>query len=83
MNKLTEWKLAQKIDESGRRGVIIGLAIAALVVATVVITILKVRCLKKQFGCLHCDVDELGDDFVDADGCDENGCCYTNENDFV
>ena len=83
MSKLSEWKLAQKIQASGRRGIIIGLVIAVLVILAVVITIIKVRWLKKQFGCLHCDLDELGDDFADDDEADETGCCYTSEKDFV
>jgi len=82
MSKLTESKLAQKLQASEYRGVIIGLGIAALVILIVIGTIVKVRLLKKSFECLHCDMDELGEDFVDED-CDENGCAYTSEKDFV
>ena len=82
MSKLNEWKLAQTIQASGRRGMIIGILVAVLFIVAVVIAVLKVRCLKKSFGCLHCDLDELGDDFVDVD-CDDDGCYYTSEKDFV
>ncbi|MCL2216869.1 MAG: hypothetical protein FWB91_07585 [Defluviitaleaceae bacterium] len=82
MNKLSEWKLAQKIQDSKHKGVIIGLAIAFLIIAIVVITIVKIRLLKKGFACLQCDIDDM-DDFIDEDDCDENGCCYTSEKDFV
>jgi len=82
MSKVNEWKLAQKIQASGQRGVIIGIVIAILFITAVVLAILKIHWLKKTFGCLHCDLDELGDDFVDVD-CDDDGCCYTSEKDFV
>jgi len=78
MRKLSEWKLAQKIRASGRRGIIIGLIIAALVIVGVVLVVIKFRWVKKQFGCLHCDVDTLGDDFSDDDEED-----FANEKDFV
>jgi len=80
---LPDWKLAQKLQESKYKGVIIGLAIAALVITITVLIIVKIRLMKKSFDCLHCDLDELGEDFVDGEGCDENGCCYTSEKDFV
>ena len=83
MSKLTEWKLAQKINDSERRGLILGLTIAAALILITVGIIIKVRLLKKHLGCLHCDVDDLGDEFADEDDCDENGCCYTSEKDFV
>jgi len=79
MSKLSEWKLAQKIQASGRRGIIIGLAIAAVICLIVAVGIIKMRWLKKHFGCLQCDVDELGDEFAD----DGENCCYGTEKDFV
>jgi hypothetical protein len=53
------------------------------VVLLAVLTVLKVRWLKENFSCLECDMDELDDDFMDDEDCDENGCCYTSEKDFV
>jgi len=79
MSKLSEWKLAQKIQASGRRGVVVGLIIAGLIILAVILTIVKIRLLKKHFGCFHCDMDDM-DDTID---CDEDGCCYTSEKDFV
>jgi len=39
--------------------------------------------MKKKFDCLHYDLDDLDEaDDVDCD-CDENGCSYTSEKDFV
>jgi len=42
-------------------------------------------CLKKKFDCLHYDLDDLDDEFEDGDicDCDENGCSYTTDKDFV
>ena len=67
MKKLAELKLAQKIQASGRKGVIVGLAIAAVVCIGVAFVVIKMNWIKKQFGCLHCEVDSLGDDFIDED----------------
>ena len=78
MNKLSEWKLAQKITASGRKGFIIGLAIAAVICLIVALLIIKMHWLKKHFGCLKCDVDELSDDFAEG-----GNCCYGTEKDFV
>ena len=77
MSKLADLKLAEKIQASGRRGVIVGLALAALICLTVAAVIIKCRWLKKHFGC-------CGGDIADIDGgCEEDGCCYTSEKDFV
>jgi len=83
MSKLQEWKLAQKIDASEKRGLIIGLSIAALIILIVIGAIIKIYLLKKYFGCMHCDMDDIGDDLVEEDDIDENGCCYTSDKDFV
>ena len=82
MSKLSEWKLAQKIQASGTRGVIIGLAVAALVCLIVAVVIIKGRwikcCLRKHFSYFG------GSDLLDInDGGEEEGCCYTSEKDFV
>jgi len=78
MNKISSWKLAQKLQESNKKGLITGLIIAILVIAIVVAVIVKMQWLKKQFGCDECD---LEDDF-DLDF-DEDGGVYTSEADFV
>jgi len=78
MSKLSEWKIAKKIEASGKKGIVIGLAIAAVILLVVVAIVVKTRWIKKQFGCLHCDVDELNDEF-----CDDEECCYGTEKDFV
>ncbi|MCL1842664.1 MAG: hypothetical protein FWF79_02515 [Defluviitaleaceae bacterium] len=81
--KISEWKLAQKIQASGRRGVIIGLLIALAIIAAVVITIIKVNWIKKNFGC-GCDMGEFDEDYyLDADDLDEHGCAYAGEKDFA
>ena len=83
MSRINEWKLAQKIQASGRRGMITGLLIAAFVILVVVGAIIKVRWLKKHFGCFHCEADDFVDDFIDADDLDDDGCCYTSDKDFA
>ena len=77
VSKLTEWKLAQKIQASGRRGIIIGLAVAALICLLVAVCIIKCRWLKKHFGCWSGDLLDIND------GGDDEGCCYTSDKDFV
>ena len=79
MKKLSNWRLAQKLQASGRKGVILGLAIAALVILIVAVVLIKARWLKKKMDRLHYDFDELSDDF--DDDCDE--CAMANEKDFV
>ena len=76
MSKLTEWKLAQKIQASGRKGVIIGLAVAALICLLVAVCIVKCRWLKKHFGC-------CGSDLLDVNDGGDDDCCYTSDKDFV
>ena len=76
MSKLAEWKLAQKIQASGRKGIIIGLAVAALICLLVAVCIIKCRWLKHYFGC-------WGNDLLDVNDGGEDDCCYTSEKDFV
>jgi hypothetical protein len=83
MTRLSEWNMAQRIQASGRRGIIIGICIALLVIAAVVITVIKINWLKKTFGNC-CDCGDFDDDFyIDEDDIDEDGCCYTSEKNFV
>ena len=78
MNKMTEWKLAQKINASGRRGIVVGLAAAALICLLVAVCIMKCRWLKHHFGCCgHSDLLDVNDGGPDDD------CCYTSDKDFV
>jgi hypothetical protein len=82
MNKLSEWKLAQKLNESGRRGMIIGMCVAILIIVAVIIAIVKIKWVKRTFNGY--DMGDLDEDYyLDEDDIDENGCCYTNEKDFV
>ena len=82
MSKLSEWKLAQKIQASGTRGIIIGLAVAALVCLVVAVVIIKSRwirnCMRNHFGRFG-----KGDLLDLNDGGDDEGCCYTSDKDFV
>ena len=85
MRKISEWKLAQKLQASNKRGLIIGLTIGAVICLIVAAVIVKVHWLKKKFDCLHCDLDDMDYELKDADACDcdENGCSYTSDKDFV
>jgi len=78
MNQISNWKLAQKLQASNKKGLITGLLIALLVIAIVIAVIIKMQWLKKQFGCDECD---LEDDF-DLDF-DEDDGVFTSESDFV
>ena len=83
MSRLSEWKVAQKIQSSGKRGMVIGMCVAVLIIAVVIIAVVKINWLKSLFngGCC-CDDDYDDDDFfIDLDEMDENGCAYTSEND--
>ena len=81
MYKISEWKLAQKLQASKHRGLIIGLTIGVLVCLMIVGAIIKICWLKKKFGCLHYEIDgEFSEDLCE---CDENGCSYTSDKDFV
>jgi len=87
MRKISEFGLAQKLMKSEKRGLIIGVAIGVFVCLIAVAAIVKFIWLKKRFECLHYDLDDLDCEFIDEDecdcGCDENGCSYTSEKDFV
>jgi len=84
MCKISEWKLAKKLQASNKRGLIIGLSIGILVCLIVAGAIIKICWLKKKFECLHYNLDDLDGELDDDDcECDENGCSYTSERDFV
>jgi len=78
--KLSNWKLAKKLQLSNKRGVITGLIIALLVIAIVVAVIVKLQWFKKLFGCGECEF-ELDDEFDLA--FEEDGGVFTSEEDFV
>ena len=79
MRKISEWKLAEKLQASNRRGVIIGICIAVLIIVAVVVVVAKINWLKKTFGC--CDCDDFDEYHLDDDDLDESG--YANDKDFV
>ena len=87
MRKISDCRLAQKLKASKHRGLILGLGIGILVVLVVVGAIVKICWLKKKFEYLHYDLDDLDCEFDETGecdcGCDENGCSYTSEKDFV
>ena len=83
---MSEWKLCKKLQESNKRGLIIGIAIGLVVCLVIAAIIVKLFCLKKKWDCCtYYDLDECECDFEDAEDCecDENGCTYTTDNDFV
>lgn len=81
MAKLRDWKMAQKIQASGKRGMIIGMCVAVLIIVVVVIAIIKIDWLKSFFKRDDCCCDFDDDFYLDADEMDENGCAYTSEKD--
>jgi len=89
MCKISEWKLAKKLQASNKQGLIIGISIGVLVCLVIVAVIVKFFWLKKKFDYLHYDLDDLDDldgefeDENDLCDCDENGCSYTSDKDFV
>jgi len=82
MNKLSDWSLAQKLQDSKCRGIVIGVTIALAIVVVVAAIIIKIHWMKKHLGCCH-DRDIFEDDFMDDDCCGEDGCCIASEKDFV
>jgi len=76
MSKITDCKLAHKLRESNKAGIITGLVIAAVVITLVVVAIIKMQWIKKQFCCVDCDDDMFDDDFDFDSDC-------TCETDFV
>ena len=82
MNKITEWALAEKLQASNKKGIILGICIAFGVILIVSAVILKVYLIKKHFGCCR-EIDFFEDDF---DGCccqDQDCDCLASEKDFV
>ena len=65
MSKFSEWNLAQKLQESNKKGLIAGIAIALVVVAIIILVIVKIKCIRQYIGCDECDLDDLEDDFID------------------
>ena len=84
MCRISECKLAQKLQACDKKGLAVCLTVSILACLVIVGIIVKICCLKKKFECLEdcCNYDcEFEDDEV-CD-CDENGCSYTSEKDFV
>ena len=82
MSKISNWKLAKKLQASNKRGLIVGLTIGIIVCLMIAGAIVKLCWLKKKFECLHYDLDDMDGEFDDCD-CDESGCSYTSDRDFV
>jgi len=82
MRRLCDLKLAQKLQASNKKGLLIGLSIGVLV-ALIAVCIYKCCCMKKKFECMHYDLDDFEDMDEDICDCDENGCNYTSDKDFV
>jgi hypothetical protein len=83
---IKDFNLMEKFKTYEKRGIIIGLIIALVIIAITTIAIVKYLWLKKQFDGLCYDLDDLYDDedFCDEDcDCDEQeeGCCVTSEKD--
>jgi len=81
MNKLTDWSLAQKLKASNKHGIMIGIAIAVAIILIVAAIIIKMRWMKKHFGCSCCDADMFDADFLDDD--DDDDYNVANDKDFV
>ena len=81
MYNISTCKLAQKLQASNKRGLIIGISIGVLV-CLAVIAVIKCCCLKKRHECMYYDLDDFDCD-LDEVACDENGCSYTSDKDFV
>jgi len=91
---MNDWKYLKKLKSSKNSGIVIGIAIAAGILALVgiIALITKCCCRKSMYyescccgededNCEDCCEDRFfGDSENDAD---ENGCCYTSEKDFV
>ena len=80
-----EWKLLEKFRSYEKRGIVIGILIALVVVIIVTVCIIKYFWLKKQFDSLNYDLDDFydeDDDDEDDEKCCEDGCCTANEKDF-
>ncbi|MCL1884187.1 MAG: hypothetical protein FWF81_10625 [Defluviitaleaceae bacterium] len=79
MKNLSPWKISEQLQASGRRGVIIGICVTLAIIVAIILTIMKIRWLKKHFGCCGCD--DFDDDFyIDEDDIAEEG--YASEKDF-
>ena len=82
MYKLSSCKLAQKLQASNKQGMIIGISIGIIVCLVVVGLIIKCCCLKKKHDCMYYDLEDFDCD-LDEVACNENGCSYTSDKDFV
>jgi hypothetical protein len=84
--QLPGWKVDLLLDTK-KRGIILGVSIALLVVLVTAIAALKIYWLKKYYASLKCDVEVLDAEEFNFEATDvvnerdENGCTYTNESD--
>jgi len=73
MSRLTESKLALKLRENKKAGIITGIIIAVAVISLVVLVVLKISWIKDRLGCGRCEADLLDCDFdLDFDDDDDD-----------
>ena len=66
MCKVSEWKLAQKLQEDNKCAAIItAIVIVLAIIGLVAVIVIKIEWLKRQFGCMECEMDMLDEDFMD------------------
>jgi len=66
MCKVSEWKLAQKLqDNQNKCAIITGVVVVLAIIGLVALIVVKMQWLKQQFGCMECDMDMLDEDFMD------------------
>jgi len=84
---MKNWRYVNKLRASGKRGVIVGLAIAGVICLLVAIICFKYKWIKEKLESLHYEFEDFCcDDCCESEedcNCDENGCAYTSDSDFV
>jgi len=80
MCKVSEWKLAKKLQENDKCTAIIAAVVIVLaIIGLVAVIVIKLEWLKRQFGCcMECEMDMLDEDFMENFGDDD-----ISEDDFV
>ena len=86
MCKISNWKLAQKLQTSNKKNLVLCVTVVAIVILFIVGLLMKMcwlKCWLKRKDYLHYDLDDLGCDCDDIDcDCDDD-CSFTSEKDFV
>ena len=83
MRRISEWKLAQKLQAHKKAGLVCGVAVGVVLCLVIIAAVVKVFWLKKKFSCVDYDMDVFESDFEEPCDCDDNGCSFTSEKDFV